>query len=236
MFYIFVFFFSLFSHSEVFDGYDRDVEVPEPLFVDLVRGLHSEKGEWEINSLFSHNEGTYSDLRWAPEIEWAIADGTAIEFELPMIGSQLKAYKFAFQKRLHRSEDRHSLHGVQLLYESERRFDHSDFTFFYILAHRFDFYWSLITISGMRTVLEKYHGVDASLNTTVFYNYSREVDLGLEVNYASDIISERFVQIMPQLHLALRTGWKVQFGFGTREEEHKWSPTSALRIIKEFNK
>lgn len=232
-----IFWMSLHSFAERgFYNYETKVEVPEPLYIDLVRGLHSHKGEWEINSLFVQNQSLMGEKKWAPELEWVVREGTAIEFEFPMTGAHLEAYKFAIQQRTYQSANKNNLQGVQLLYEADRVFMHSELTAFYIMAHRFNHEFSAITISGFKTILEQSEGLSVLVNTTLFYNYSDEVDFGIEVNYASPQFSEKFLQVVPQLHLALRDGMKIQFGYGGRETQDRWSSTSSLRLIKEFNK
>lgn len=240
LFILFNLFFIYFCWSNEnttsFSDYETKVEIPEPLFIDLVRGLHSHRGEWELNSLLNHTQGTYSELHWAPEVEWVIKDGSAVEFEFPMVGSQLESYKFAFQQRTYRSSTRSTFHGLQLIYQANTDFSRSEGTLFFIAAHRFNHYYSSILLVGGKTILEKTTGVDGLFNLSLFYNYSDEVDLGLETNYSSGHFSNRLLQLVPQLHLALNDGMKIQFGFGTRQDEDKWSPTTTLRLIKEFNK
>ncbi len=236
MFFLSVFFcISTFADTG-FYNYETKVEVPEPLYVDLVRGLHSHKGEWEVNTLLSQNQSPLSEKKWAPEVEWVIKEGTAVELEFPMVGNSLRSYKVALQQRTYQSPNKNNLQGLQFLYEADQDFESSELTAFYIVAHRFNHYFSAISISGFKTLLERDRGLTTLLNATLFYNYSDEVDLGLEVNSASAQYSEAFLQVMPQLHLAMRDGLKIQFGYGAQEIRDKWFPTSSLRLIKEFNK
>src|SRR5690606_33047962 len=69
--------------------------IPEPLAFDLVRGLGARKGELEVNVLLEVPVGGVP--HWAPEVEWALADGAALELELPIRGTELEAIKFASQ-------------------------------------------------------------------------------------------------------------------------------------------
>lgn len=223
--------------QEGFNDYETKVEIPEPLFIDLVRGLGSKKGEWEVNSLFYHGQGGFSDLNWAPEIEWAFADGTALELEFPMRGNSLHSYKAAFQKTVFKSRDRSHQQGVQFIYETGKDFGHSDLTGYYILAHRYSPKVSSIAIFGFKTLLEHYQGLTTIFNHTAFYNYTQEIDLGMEVNYFSQTsYMDQVLQVVPQLHLAMGSGYKIQFGFGGGEDGGRWSPVSMLRVIREFNK
>lgn len=236
LFLLWMFSFSVMA-QEGFNDYETRVEIPEPLFIDLVRGLGAKKGEWEMNSLFYHGQGGFSDLGWAPEIEWAFADGSAIELEFPMQGHSLHSYKAAFQQRVYKSEDRSHLQGVQFIYETDKEFGHSDFTAYYILAHRFSPKVSMITILGGKTLIERYDGLMKIFNHSVFYNYTREIDLGFEFNYFSQTpYRDQVLQVVPQLHLAMGQGYKIQFGFGGGQDDRRWSPVTMLRVIREFNK
>lgn len=237
----FVFLLLLFYSSSSFakkayDKYETKVEVPEPLFVDLVRSLSAEYGEWEVNSLFYHTQGYFDSFSWAPEVEFVLNSGTAIEFEFPMQGGELTNYKVAMQQRTFQSHNRTHLHGVQLIYEADNNFFHSDATLFYIVAHRFNHYLSILGLYGAKSTIESYQGLDVLFNQSLFFNYSEEIDLGLELNYTSGDLSETSWQLIPQLHLAFEGGAKIQFGFGGRREGGRTSPIGTLRLILEFNK
>lgn len=224
------------ANNEGFVNYKTNAEVPEPLFIDLVRNLGAVKGEWEINTLMAHSQGYFRDVNWAPEIEWVIKDGSAIEFEFPMQGERLNAYKVAFQQTLFKAPESSTLHGLQWIYETNKEFTHSEGTLFYILAHRLSHELSTIILAGAKSNLEAYKGTAVIWNQSFFYNHSREVDLGLEVNFTSAGLGNKFVQVVPQVHLALKRGYKIQFGWGGREDRGDWGPVGILRIIKEFNR
>ncbi|MBX9721432.1 MAG: hypothetical protein K2Q18_07105, partial [Bdellovibrionales bacterium] len=77
----------LVSHQvEAFDkNYGTEAEIPEPLLFDLVRRINSDKNELEINTIvIQHQHNEFGRVYIAPEIEYAFADGMAIEFELPV--------------------------------------------------------------------------------------------------------------------------------------------------------
>lgn len=217
-----------------FSEYTSKTEVPEPLFIDLVRSLDAKKGEWEINSLFSHSNGSFNDINWAPEVEFVPFNGLGLEFEFPMQGDTLKYYKFAVQKTLNSFNKGKSLHGLQLIYETDVDFKYHDETLFYILAHRFNFHLSSMTLAGFKKSSLSNETI-WSYNQTFFYNYSREVDFGLEFNYFSGDRENRLLQIIPQIHLAFKDGYKIQWGFGSEEIGSQWQPLAVFRLIKEFN-
>ncbi len=221
--------------KKAFDDYKNKAEIPEPLYIDLVRGLTAEKGEWEINTLIYHTQGDFNSLNWAPEIEWVMRDGSAIEFELPMVGNDISSYKTAFQQNIYSNEKQTHMQGLQLIYEADVSFKHQEYTAYYILAHRFNHYFSTIGLHGVKGVFESSQKIDLVTNQSFFYNHSREIDLGLEFNYQSGQNFEKYFQVIPQLHLALGTGFKIQFGFGARSVNSMTSPVGTLRIIWENN-
>jgi len=95
----------------------QKLEIPEPLMFDLVRGLGADKGELEINSLadFPLNKVSERFIEWAPEIEYALFDGFAVEFEMPFENGDLEALKFAIQYTFGSSDNHRFIHGLQVI-------------------------------------------------------------------------------------------------------------------------
>jgi hypothetical protein len=222
------------------DDYASEAEVPEPLLFDLVRRLGAQQGEFEANVLFRVEESTdLGALRFAPEIEFAVLDGFAVELELPMQGNRVEALKAAVQWTLGSlGPTRQIRQGLQLI--AERRLDREELevTPLYIFGHRLAPAYSYLLIAGVLAEIPlafgRVHWVPV-LNGTFFYNYSREIDLGLEVNLQGVLGSYRDLRILPQLHLLLRTDWKIQMGFGLLQRAGQWQGSTAFRLIKEFN-
>jgi hypothetical protein len=73
--------------------------IPEPMVFDLVRPLGVRQGEFEINALAGH-AFTNGETAWAPELEYAVRDGLAIEFERPFENLSIAEYKLAAQGTL----------------------------------------------------------------------------------------------------------------------------------------
>ena len=66
-------------------GAQEAPEIAEPMVFDLVRPLGARRGELEVNALAQRNlSGPDRNVEWAPEIEYAVADGFAVELELPL--------------------------------------------------------------------------------------------------------------------------------------------------------
>ena len=237
--FLLVFFsqFQVFAQDTAFEDYETKGEIPEPLYIDLVRNLNSKRGEWEVNSLFYHKDTGFDAFQWAPEIEWVAYSGGAVELEFPMLGDSLYRYKAAFQQKIWGDPQQNDLHGLQLIYEADKAFSESEGTLYYIIAYRWNTSFSTIALVGGRWPLEADHRFSPRWNITLFYNKSDEIDIGLEVNHSSNWHSEaQWTQIIPQLHFALDEGYKIQFGFGAREEFKQWSPVSMFRLIREFNR
>ncbi len=201
----------------------------------MVRSLDSAPGEWEVNSLFYQKGSRFSEMKWAPEIEFVVARGFALEFELPMEGDALKYYKFAAQGLLHQSKRMNTLHGLQLIYETDVDFLLDQWTLYYILAHRFNHHWSLVALAGTSYAKAVNRNFAADINVSLFYNYSTEVDFGIEINHQSKELGEAYLNIVPQLHLAFNKGYKLQYGFGVSYTEKETSAITTFRLIREFN-
>jgi hypothetical protein len=221
------------------DDYSTEGEIPEPLFFDLVRRLGSQKGELEVNSLMRIEGATEArGLLHAPEIEYAFLDGVAAELELPMEGSTLKAVKGALQFTFGRFGNRNQLiHGVQTFYERALEGSRKQTVTTYILGHRLSHRLSYLLMLGPSINSEPNAATITSgvINTTVFYNSSREVDFGLEVNWLGPQREVQRLLVMPQLHLLFLNDWKIQTGFGVLDTGRRLELTSAFRLIKEFN-
>jgi|688.fasta_scaffold151460_4 hypothetical protein len=109
-----------FGAEELYDG-DDSPRIPEPMVFDLVRPLGAKRGEAEVNTLavipLNRNMGR---VEWAPEVEFAIADGLAFEFELPFEEWSLKSYKTAGQITFGKAFNDSFIHGAQGILQGNR--------------------------------------------------------------------------------------------------------------------
>jgi hypothetical protein len=225
-------------------GYDRyrsEAEVPEPLLFDLVRRINSDKGEFEMNSLFvkRRTRGEPS-FEVAPEIEWAFGNGRAIELELPTADGVVESYKVALQFQIPSYFGQ--INGVQVIYEKLREEDVHEVTPLYLLAHRFSHKWSTLSMVGYRAVVgdrraarRAHRAEGAIVNSSLFYNYRRVLDLGLELNMSGFSGKNSEYILMPQLHALFPLDIKVQAGFGANYDAYRVSPITAVRLIREYN-
>lgn len=208
-------------HPSVVHGpvsvFDRALaHVPEPMLFDLVRGLHAERGEVEVNTLvsFRPRRGGFP-VAWAPEVEWAFAEGHALEFELPMVDRELKAIKVALQGRLPGSNERF-IHGWQFLVEHYLEGE-TEWNSLYLLGVRPPGRWSAFLMVGPRLVgPDRVERVEILVNPSLFLDASPRVHVGLEVNGwlhpGREVTGE--VLLLPQIHVRLSPRVVGQAGAG----------------------
>lgn len=214
-----------------------EAEIPEPLVFDMVRRLNSHQGEFEFNTLFRY-EGTEkaSGILYAPEFEYAFADGFAGELELPIEEGQLSSVKVALQSAIGTIERGKIENGVQAIYEQELKTAHKEVSILAINGFEFENRISVLSLIGPVVKSEDSRSKWGILaNGSIFYDTSREIDVALEINYrkVADELSD--LKIIPQFHLLAARDVKFQFGFGTMLVDGEWLALSALRAIWEFN-
>lgn len=207
-------------------------EIPEPLLFDLMRPLHARAGELEVNALAVFpRRGT---VNWAPEVEYAVDDGIAIEFEFPFHGAELEAAKFGLQFRVGHSEK--SVHGLQFLGEKTIHGRDMQLNALYLFGHRFDEKWSLMSMSGARYGFHpdtRDSGWEGLQNVTLFHNTTEKIVTGLEVNWAFNGDSLlRELAITPQAQVSLSEHFSLQLGVGRRKSfDSSWQTIYAVRTI-----
>lgn len=225
-------------------GQEDKVEVPEPIMFDLVRGLGAKKGELEINTLIDIplNNGGSRAVEWAPEIEYAVIDGLAIEIEFPFEDEHLEAFKVALQYTLGQSKSNKFIHGLQFISEIYRFESIAEWSLLYVPAYKFNNTWSLLGLFGV--MYES--GSDAAernntilLNTTLFASINENFVLGLEINNTDPTLQRRddnemeFL-VLPQCQYEWADGFELQIGFGPRFVENDTDFSGVLRVIKTF--
>lgn len=228
--------------------------IPEPLLFDLIRPLDSKKGELEINTLFqkSYYDKTrlgsndpfdtgattrsHQQLEWSPEIEYALSDGFALEFELPAEGNHIEAYKFGGQYTFGKINTNY-IHGVQILIESNREWKHFNSTVLYLGGYRFDEIFSTLFMIGGRTDLEgsqRSQNLEYLANGSIFAQLSHVLTIGLETNYAINQKGHHALSVVPQVHyeanrnIGIQTG--IRFGRATQAKDNAF----LLRVIYAF--
>ncbi|QCB44169.1 hypothetical protein E5673_02070 [Sphingomonas sp. PAMC26645] len=210
-------------------------DVPEPMVFDMVRPLGARRGELEINTLVQRNgSGPHAKAEWAPEVEYAVADGFAVELELPVEGLGIAAYKMGLQGTFGTFAGGRGVHGVQYLGLYDRTDRQWRSTLLYLVGFRLDDRWSTMSMIGAGDVALS--GRDRSrliVNHSTFYDLSHTTLAGVEVNMR--LGGSRYTMLMPQVHHRLPKGFSIQGGVGAvRDDGEPWRPRAGVRVIKQF--
>lgn len=235
-----IIFFSVSSYA--YDSnYKREAEIPEPLLFDLVRRVNSDKGELEINTLITQTHASeIKGVHIAPEIEYAFADGMAVELELPTVDGKVETFKGALQFQL--PDWIGDVTGTQLIHEKVNGKSINETTILLLTGKRLANKWSSFSMIGNRFVYgdskeikkTKERGLPI-INLNFFYDYADNFDLGIETNLRGIGASFEEVILMPQIHVLLKRDIKIQSGLGVSYDGFRFAPITALRLIKEFN-
>ncbi|WP_322963261.1 hypothetical protein [Sphingomonas fuzhouensis] len=209
-------------------------DIPEPMVFDMVRPLTAKAGEIEVNTLAQRDlTGPRGELEWAPEVEVAVADGFAVELELPLINNRVVQYKMGLQKRLGTFRGGRSIHGVQYLGLHDRAEGGWTSTLLWLLGNRFGERWSTMTMLGVGDVtLRDGNETGTIINHSTFYDVNPDTVLGLEVNRQNG--QGAYWLLMPQVHRAFgKLG--VQGGVGAEKgRAERFRPRLGLRLIREL--
>jgi hypothetical protein len=218
--------------------------IPEPLMFDLVRGLGAKQGELELNTLVDIplNDSKSRSVEWAPEIEYALFDGLALEFELPFEDGHLEALKFAIQYTIGTSSNKQFIHGVQMISETYLDDAISELNLLYVPAYRFNTTWSVLGLFGLMYELGSDAAKDRStilINASLFANVNEHAVIGLEINNTDPTLQKRddndmeFL-LLPQFHYEFSGGFSFQVGFGPRFTDQQAEFSGVLRVIQAF--
>lgn len=210
--------------------------IPEPMIFDMMRPLGAHRGELEANALaLTSSPFRPREAEWAPEVEYAFADGKAVELELPFNGARLEALKLGLQAAFGVSADGRSAHGVQYLGIYDRDSRHYSNSLLYMAGHRFSPRWSTMTMIGIDDIsLGATTGRNAPLfNQATFYDVKPGTVAGMELNVAGG--AQRLVRVAPQLHQRLTQHVNVQLAGGVEKARgHRTRPVAGMRLVREF--
>lgn len=209
--------------------------IPEPMVFDLVRPLGVQQGEAEVNTLMLRNPSK-PHTEWAPEFEIGLLDDLALEFELPLENSRIDAYKVALQGTWSSFLDYRAIHGWQLIGRYDRQHRNYSLDALYILGTRLGGQFSNLSMFGIRRDDFNSSGDFAGLlNTSWFYDYSRQLTLGLEMNNEFRANGEWHYLLMPQIHYDLASHTTLQLGTGVSKDHGKKTGLMAgLRLVYAF--
>ncbi len=210
------------------------IDFPEPMVFDMVRGLGSEQGEIEINTLVLVPTSPVAAY-WAPEIEAAVVDNFALELEVGLLNIDLEILKFAFQGTVGMKEDGSVGHGLQGLVEYVIEEDAFISTALYILGARLASSLTLVALVG--PALESHIGGKTYgglfLNFTLAWAPHPRVIIGTEQNFEW-FPNAYLIRWMPQIHWQACARFQIQAGFGLRHTDRHTSAEAATRLIAEF--
>jgi hypothetical protein len=206
--------------------------IPEPLLFDMIRPLGAVRGELEANALFVKGlDG--SALAWAPEVELAVADGFAIELELPMTGTRVDSFKLGLQGTFGTGFGGNFVHGVQYLGVVDRsgRWGSS---LLYLAGARYDRHWSSMTMIGAKTSNTARLSRPVSLiNHSLFRDVGTRTTAGLEFNREGGD-SGGWV-LLPQVHQRIGERFVMQAGAGIEKPRgERRVALASLRVVREF--
>lgn len=207
--------------------------IPEPMVFDLVRPLGVQRGEFETNVLAGHDLRS-GETEWAPELEYAIRDGLAVEVELPFENLSVAEYKLAVQGTLGTLSGHRYIHGWQIIGRHDRHHGNFSADALYLAGYRWNHAISTFNMAGLRWCgfehCDKFAGI---LNTNLFFNLSDRWTLGVELD--NQIGSRWGYLLMPQLHLDFTDHVTLQFGAGPARLEGKHTQWTAVwRMIFAF--
>ncbi|SER82914.1 hypothetical protein SAMN05421690_10931 [Nitrosomonas sp. Nm51] len=208
--------------------------LPEPMVFDLVLPLGAKKNEFELNTLFQYDSEHKAALI-NPEFEYAYTDGYGIEFELPTENLSVDAYKLALQGTFNFLNTNKFIHGWQYYGEYHRHNKELENNLLYIAGYQFNEKWDTLNMVGIRfTDVQSEGHVEELVNSSLFYSYSSNLIMGLEVNWESRPNRPDITLVMPQLHVQVAKHAKIQAGFGMKQVGRETFPHVATRIIFGF--
>ena len=208
--------------------------LPEPMVFDLVLPLGAKKNEFELNTMFQYDDEHKATLM-NPEFEYAYADGYGIEFELPTEDFTIDAYKLALQGTFDFLNTNKFIHGWQYYGEYYRHSKELENNLLYLAGYQFNEQWSTLNMLGLRSTDVRSEGhIEELVNSTLFYSYSSNLMMGLEVNWESRPNRPDITLVMPQLHVQIAKHAKVQIGLGMKQANQETFPHAATRIIFGF--
>ncbi len=247
------------ARSEPFGAEDHGAEdntpsIPEPMVFDLVRGLGAHQGELEVNVLgefplstdggpapagfdpfgLAPNSEDQDGIEWAPEIEYAVCDGFAVEFELPYENSTLEAYKFAAQLTFGTALQDRFIDGMQVIVEPDTSREMWELTFLYLAGMQFDETWSVLGMIGARPGIEEGAGLDHTdgiFNLTLFADVDPCTTLAVESNLTFGESERTSLLLIPQVNREITDHFEIQAGVGVGFSDEGTEPIAAARVI-----
>ncbi|MCC5793063.1 MAG: hypothetical protein JJT82_10735 [Legionellaceae bacterium] len=217
------------AHPPISNQTSSGIVLPEPLLFDLVRPLGAHKGELELNVL-GVTPASPGKVRqeYAPEIEYAFADGYGIEFELPIVREGIEAYKIALQGTFSRAPMPDMIHGWQLIALYDRQEKRGVVSGLYLIGQRYNDHWSALSMLGI--AVQEGAAPALLFNPTLFYEISERLALGVEQNFYGARQDSHYL-LLPQIQYQSSFHFTLQLGAGMMAMHRKAQPFAAMRLI-----
>jgi len=230
---------------------DDSPRIPEPMVFDLMRPLGAHAGEREVNVIGLFPLSGYrkvsdplpdalglsgSHIEWAPEFELAIADGLALELELPFQDGSLAAYKGGVQWTIGRAMENTFIHGLQFILQYDKFPSAWLPTLTYLTGLRINRTWSMLAMTGLRgnTSRSAKDYAEGIFNLSMFADMAPEVTLGLETNLAFAGSGQLSLLLMPQIQWEATDHIMLQAGLGARIQNGLGTAEASMRLIRSF--
>lgn len=224
------------AHASERGTYNDSPRLPEPMVFDLALPLGVKKYDYEFNALTLFQYNFEDDaVEWSPELEYAYADGYSLEVELPMKNTSVEAFKMSLQGTFDFLRGSQFIHGWQYIGEYYRPRKELENTLLYVFGYQISKHWSTLNMTGVRLTDTSSQGhLERIFNGSLFYSPSKNLTMGLEVNWESRPYRPDRTLVMPQLHIPLTKHGSLQFGIGMLRADHQNFPDVASRIIFRF--
>lgn len=214
-------------------GYTHEdlIDVPEPLFFDLIRRPGAHAGEIEVNVLAGIPLRAQPRIGWSPEIEYAFARGHAIELEFDVDHDRLERVQLGFQGTLGFTNNQRFIHGWQMLAGYGLAERNLEFTGLYMFAVRFTHRLSSWLLIGPRVggaVEGEPPSVKLVLNPSLYLRLRPNVNLAIEstIVYGAD---EQVALLLGEVEWDVSQNVQLQLGIGPRWENGVVEPFLTLR-------
>lgn len=213
-----------YTHEELLD-------VPEPLFFDLIRRPGAHAGEIEVNVLAGIPLRSQPRISWSPEIEYAFARGHAIELEFDVDHDRLERVQLGFQGTFGFSSNQRFIHGWQMLAGYGLAERNIEFTGLYMFAVRFTHRLSSWLLIGPRVVgpiAGEEPGAMLVLNPSLYLRLRPNLNLAIEstILYGK---TEQVALLLGEVEWDVSPSVQLQLGLGPRWENGVVEPFLTLR-------
>lgn len=215
----------IFTHEDLID-------IPEPLFFDLIRRPDSHPGEIEVNVLVGVPLHSQPRISWSPEIEYAFARGHAVELEFDVDHDRLERVQLGLQGTFGYSRNQRFIHGWQILAGYDLAERTIEFTGLYMFALRLTQRLSSWVLVGPRVSGPGEGGESQAtfvINPSLYFRVHPKVNLALEstVLYGS---SEQVAVLLGEVEWDISPSLQVQLGIGPRWDHGVADPFCTLRL------